>query len=76
MVSYVNISEDKFCIDLEDGGNTVSNTIPIALSRAIKKGKVKIELAVGKGKKQFDKRATKKNRDWNRDKARYIRKSS
>ena len=27
-------------------------------------------------KKQFDKRAAKKNRDWNRDKARYIRKSS
>ncbi len=41
-----------------------------------KKGRVKIELAVAKGKKQFDKRATKKNRDWNRDKARYIRKSS
>ena len=41
-----------------------------------KKGKVKIELAVAKGKKQFDKRATKKNRDWNRDKARYVRKSS
>ncbi len=41
-----------------------------------KKGKVKIEIAVAKGKKQYDKRATKKNRDWNRDKARYIRKSS
>ena len=41
-----------------------------------KKGKAKVELAVAKGKKQFDKRATKKNRDWNRDKARYIRKSS
>ena len=41
-----------------------------------KKGKAKIELAVAKGKKQFDKRATKKNRDWNRDKARYIRKTS
>ena len=41
-----------------------------------KKGKAKIELAVAKGKKQFDKRATKKNRDWNRDKARYVRKSS
>ena len=42
----------------------------------LKKGKAKIELAVAKGKKQFDKRATIKNRDWNRDKARYIRKSS
>ena len=41
-----------------------------------KKGKAKIELAVAKGKKQFDKRAAKKSRDWNRDKARYIRKSS
>ena len=41
-----------------------------------KKGKAKIEIAIAKGKKQFDKRAVKKNRDWNRDKARYIRKSS
>ena len=41
-----------------------------------KKGRAKIEIAVAKGKKQFDKRATKKNRDWNREKARFIRKSS
>ena len=41
-----------------------------------KKGKAKIEIAVAKGKKQYDKRATKKNREWNRDKARYIRKTS
>ena len=41
-----------------------------------RKGKAKIEIAVAKGKRQFDKRATKKDRDWNRDKARYIRKSS
>ena len=41
-----------------------------------KKGKAKIEIAVAKGKKQYDKRTTKKTRDWNRDKARYIRKSS
>ena len=41
-----------------------------------KKGKAKIELAIAKGKKQYDKRATKKSRDWNREKARYIRKSS
>ena len=41
-----------------------------------KKGKAKVELAVAKGKKIFDKRAVKKTRDWNRDKARYIRKSS
>ena len=41
-----------------------------------KKGKAKIEIALAKGKKQFDKRKAKKDRDWNRDKARYIRKSS
>ena len=41
-----------------------------------KKGKAKIQLALAKGKKQFDKRATKKNKDWNRDKARYVRKTS
>ncbi len=40
------------------------------------KGKAKLEIAVAKGKKQFDKRLTKKTRDWNREKARYIRKSS
>ena len=41
-----------------------------------KKGKAKVELAVAKGKKKYDKRVAKKNRDWNRDKARYVRKSS
>tara|TARA_B100001996_G_C18379454_1_gene484742 strand:- start:143 stop:613 length:471 start_codon:yes stop_codon:yes gene_type:complete len=41
-----------------------------------KKGKAKIQIAVAKGKKQFDKRQTKKTRDWNRDRARYVRKSS
>ena len=41
-----------------------------------KKGKAKIEIAVAKGKKQYDKRAVKKRRDWERDRSRYIRKSS
>ena len=41
-----------------------------------KKGKAKIEIAVAKGKKHFDKRQTKKTRDWNRDRARYVRKTS
>ena len=41
-----------------------------------KKGKAKIEIAFAKGKKQYDKRATKKDRDWNRDKAKYFRKPS
>jgi len=41
-----------------------------------RKGKAKLELAVAKGKRQFDKRNVKKNREWNRIKARYIRRSS
>ena len=41
-----------------------------------KKGKAKVEIAVGKGKKNFDKRHSKKTKDWNRDKARYFRKTS
>ena len=41
-----------------------------------KKGKAKIELAVAKGKKKYDKRQVKMKRDWNREKARYFKKSS
>ncbi len=41
-----------------------------------KNGRAKIEIAVAKGKKHYDKRQTKKTRDWNRDKARYVRKTS
>ena len=41
-----------------------------------KKGKAKVEIAVAKGKKQYDKRHTKKKRDWDKERARYFRKSS
>ena len=41
-----------------------------------KKGKVKVEIAIAKGKKQYDKRQVKKKRDWNREKSRYFRKTS
>ena len=41
-----------------------------------KKGKAKVEIAVAKGKKLHDKRQAKKTKDWNREKARYFRKSS
>lgn len=37
------------------------------------KGLAKMEIALGKGKKVHDKRETKKERDWNRDKARIMR---
>tara|TARA_B100000029_G_scaffold478672_1_gene524991 strand:+ start:419 stop:889 length:471 start_codon:yes stop_codon:yes gene_type:complete len=41
-----------------------------------KKGKAKVEIAVAKGKKQYDKRQTKKKRDWDREKAKIFRKTS
>ena len=40
------------------------------------KGKAKIELAVAKGKKLYDKRQVKKNRDWNREKARILNRNN
>lgn len=38
MRKMIGISKEKFFIDLEDGGNTVSCTIPIALKKYIDKG--------------------------------------
>jgi SsrA-binding protein len=37
------------------------------------RGKVKVELAMAKGKKLYDKRATEKEKEWNRDKARTLK---
>jgi SsrA-binding protein len=37
------------------------------------RGRAKIELAIGRGKKLHDKRETSKERDWQRDKARLMR---
>ena len=40
------------------------------------KGKVKVEIAVAKGKKLYDKRQVKKKRDWKREKARILSKNN
>jgi SsrA-binding protein len=40
-----------------------------------KKGKAKVLIAVGKGKKLYDKRQVKKKRDWSREKQRIFRNS-
>ena len=40
------------------------------------KGFAKLLIAIGEGKKKYDKRQVKKKRDWNREKARLFRKSS
>ncbi len=40
------------------------------------KGKAKLEIGLAKGKKQHDKRATQKERDWKRQKARILKSSN
>lgn len=45
----------------------------IPLSLYWKKGKIKCEIGVAKGKKDHDKRADQKQKDWQRDKARIMK---
>ena len=48
--------------------------VPLNLHYA--KGRVKIEIGLAKGKKLHDKRATEKERDWQREKQRLIRRET
>lgn len=61
----------KLNIQVNQAGYTC---VPLALYW--KKNKVKCEIALVKGKKQFDKRATEKERDWNRQKQRILRENT
>jgi SsrA-binding protein len=45
----------------------------VPLSLYWKNNRVKCELGLAKGKKQHDKRATEKERDWNREKQRLLK---
>jgi SsrA-binding protein len=45
----------------------------VPLNMHFSKGRVKLEIGLAKGKKQFDKRESEKERDWVREKARIIR---
>ncbi|NTV94933.1 MAG: SsrA-binding protein SmpB [Thiobacillus sp.] len=46
----------------------------VPLDMHFSKGRVKLEIGLGKGKKEYDKRATEKDRDWQREKQRLMRK--
>ncbi len=59
---------DKLIGQVERRGYTL---IPLALYW--KRGMAKLEIGLGKGKKQHDKRSTEKDRDWQRDKARILK---
>lgn len=45
----------------------------VPLSMYWKQGRAKLEIGTAKGKKQHDKRATEKERDWNREKGRVMK---
>ena len=45
----------------------------VATAMYWKKGRAKLEIALAKGKKEHDKRASEKDRDWKREKARILK---
>lgn len=47
----------------------------VATAMYWKKGRAKLEIALAKGKKEHDKRASEKDRDWTREKARILKAS-
>lgn len=59
---------DKLIGKVERAGYTL-----ITLDLHYTKGRVKATIGLAKGKKQYDKRETEKERDWEREKARLVR---
>jgi SsrA-binding protein len=59
---------DRLIGSVERKGYTI---VPLELYW--KHGRAKLQIGLAKGKKQHDKRATEKDRDWQRDKARAMR---
>ena len=59
---------DKLIGAVERKGYTL-----VATAMYWKKNRVKVEIGIGKGKKEYDKRAVQKERDWNRDKQRILK---
>jgi SsrA-binding protein len=45
----------------------------VPLDLHFSKGKIKVQIGLAKGKKQFDKRQTEKEKDWQREKERILR---
>ena len=45
----------------------------VPLNLHFTRGRIKLEIGLAKGKKQYDKRETEKKRDWDREKARLMR---
>jgi SsrA-binding protein len=45
----------------------------VPLNLHFSKGRIKLEVGLARGKKQYDKRATEREREWNREKQRLLR---
>ena len=45
----------------------------VPLDLHFKKGRIKLEIGLAKGKKQYDKRATEREREWQREKQRLVK---
>lgn len=60
-------------IDKILGKTTISGYTVVPLNLYYSKGKIKIEIGLAKGKKQYDKRETEKQKDWTRDKERLMK---
>lgn len=58
----------KLIIKVERAGYTI-----VPLNLHFKKGRIKIEIGLAKGKKQHDKRDSEKDREWQREKQRVIK---
>jgi len=60
---------DQLVVAVDRKGYTV---VPTAMYWS--KGKVKVEIGLAKGKKEYDKRKVEKDRDWDREKGRLMKK--
>jgi SsrA-binding protein len=60
-------------IDKLIGGVERAGYALVPLDLHFKRGRIKLEIGLAKGKKQYDKRESEKTRDWEREKARLMR---
>ena len=60
-------------IDKLLGKTTISGYTVVPLNLHYSKGKIKMEIGLAKGKKQYDKRESEKQKDWTRDKERLMK---
>ena len=72
--SFANIQSSASAVTVQpDGKIVIAGYTIVPLELYWKNGRAKLQIGLAKGKKQHDKRATEKERDWERQKARLLR---